>query len=388
MILKLSIILAIGFIGGRVAKLVKLPNVTGYLVMGLLLGVSFLNYITTSDLLAFDIINDLALSFIAFSIGSEFVVSNMLKYGKKIFIITLFQVTGAVLIVFFVIFTIFKQPFEVSLIIASMSAATAPAATLMVMRQYNAKGPLTRTVLPIVALDDILGIMIFGIALSVVKITTSVNKMSILDIIINPLIEIFGSLLLGFIIGVVFVIIVRKIKGDDDLQIISLVAIGIGVGLAELLNLSPLLTNIMIGATLVNLLDRSERIFRIVNNFVPAFYVYFFVLAGASLDLGILKTIGIMGVSYVFARGLGKIIGAQLGCLATKTEKNVTKYLGLCLLPQGGVSIGLSIIVRQQLPEFAPQITTIIMFGVLIYEISGPIFSKIALQKAGEINTT
>jgi|SRR5690554_5260640 len=216
----------------------------------------------------------------------------------------------------------------------------------------------------------------------------SVNNvaLSITNTLINPFIEIFGSLLIGFLLGIILAIVLRKLKGHDDYQVILLVAIGIGVGFSKLLGLSPLLTNIMLGTTLVNSFPRSVKEFNSINNFVPAFYVLFFTLAGASLDLSIFKTIGIVGIVYVFARGLGKYLGSLIGSLSVKAEENVIKYLGLGLLPQGGVSIGLSVLVRQQLPEYATVITTIIMFNILIYETTGPIFAKIAISKSGEIN--
>ncbi len=386
MILKISIVLIVGIICGKLANLVKLPNVSGYLIAGLLLGPSLINYISSKDTQSFEIVNELALSFIAFSIGSEFVIHEMVKYGKRIFVITLMEVVGAVLVVFIVMYILFQQSFALSIIIASMSAATAPAATLMVIKQYRANGPLTRTILPVVALDDIFGIMIFGLAIPIAAMSIRGVEPSFINIVINPLIEILGSLVLGFGLGVITVLITRKIKTNDDLQITSLIAIGIGVGVSTLLGLSPLLTNIMIGFVIVNYLPRSEKVFTVVNQFVPVFYILFFVLAGAMLDINILKTIGLIGIAYIFARGIGKIIGSLLGCKIMKVEKSVSKYLGFCLLPQGGVSIGLSVIVRQQIPELAVTITTIIMCGILVYEIVGPILTKIALHKAGEEN--
>jgi len=362
-----------------------LPNVSGYLVIGLLLGPSFFNIVSSSDVKSLEIISELALAFIAFSIGSEFVIKDMKQYGKKIFVITIAEVIGAIAVVFLVMYCIFRKDFAFSIVIASMSAATAPAATLLVIRQYRASGPLTRTILPVVALDDILGIMAFGIAMSLAKMSTTGIMPSFVVLMTDLSVEIFGSLLAGFVIGLVLTIVLRKIKGHDDYQIVSLIAISMGVGISNLLGLSPLLTNIMIGATLINLLHRPDKAFTSVNNFVPAFYVLFFTLAGASLDLSILKTIGGIGIAYVFARGLGKYFGSLIGSLSVKAEESVTKYLGLALLPQGGVSIGLSVLVRQQLPEYATEITTIIMFSILIYETTGPIFSKFAIKKAGEI---
>lgn len=386
LLLKISIVLLVGAIGGRVAKIFKLPNVSGYLVAGLFLGPSFIKLISSQDIEAYSVINELALAIIAFSIGSEFVIKDMLKLGKSIVIITLAEVVGAVLIVFAVMYYIFNQPFAFSIVIASMSAATAPAATLLVIRQYKAHGPLTKTILPVVALDDVFGIIAFGIAMSLATLTTGQQAFSIYKMIFDPLFEIGGSIILGIIMGFLLVIVAKKSSGRDELQVITLVAIGISAGLSNLLGLSPLLTCIVMGTALVNLKRNSKRVFDSVNGFVTPVYVMFFTLAGASLDLSILLSVGILGTAYVIARATGKIFGAWAGAKSVKADPMVTKNLGYALLPQGGISIGLLVIVRQQLPAYAATIGTIIMFSVLIYEVTGPIFAKLAIHKAGEID--
>lgn len=384
--LKISIVLAAGLLGGKLANRLKLPNVTGYIIAGLFLGSSFFKLLSEQELAQLDIVSEMALAFIAFSIGSELVYSELRKVGKKIMIITIFEALGAVLLVFVAMFFLFGQPLSFSLVLASMSAATAPAATLLVMRQYRAYGPLTKTIIPVVALDDVLGIVAFGIAIPIARLTMNDAALSVGQSILHILWEIFGSLLIGGILGLGLTLIGTKLKARDDFQVTALVAIGLGMGCAKVMGLSPLLVNIMVGLMLVNLSPQHEKAFNAINDFVPPFYVLFFALAGAGLDLSVLKAVGMIGIAYVFARGIGKALGAFVGAVSTKAEKVVSRYLGLALLPQGGISIGLSILVRQQLPEFAKEITTIIMFSVLIYEITGPIFAKIAIQKAGEIN--
>lgn len=385
-LLKLSILLLVGLLGGRVAKYLSLPNVTGYLVAGLFVGPSFFKLITQQDANTFGVINEVALAAIAFSIGSEFIIKDMKKMGKSILIMTVAQVFGAVFLVFSVTYWIFGQDFIFSIVIASMSAATAPAATIMVIRQYKTYGPLTKTILPVVALDDALGIMLFGIAMSIAGIYAGTTDYTFLQMISQPVIEIVGSLILGFIIGMILTYIAKKSKSKEELLSIVLTAIAACTGLANLLKLSPLLTCMMLGATLVNFMKKSNRVFNIINDFTPPVYLLFFTLAGASLDLKILAQVGLLGIAYIFARAGGKIIGAGVGAKMVNADPAVQKYLGLSLLPQGGVSIGLSIIVRQQLPQYSVAITTVILFSVLVYEVSGPIFAKIALEKAGEFN--
>lgn len=386
LLFKISIILLAGALGGKAARLVKLPNVSGYLVAGLLIGSSFFNYISADDIATLNIISELALAMIAFSIGNEFILKDMLKYGKSIFIITLAEVVGAVTIVFSVMYFILNQSFAFSIVIASMSAATAPAATLLVMKQYNANGPLTKTILPVVALDDVFGIMAFGIAMALAKLSVGGIGFSAFDMIVKPLYEIMGSLLLGFLLGLILTLVSKKVEGRDEQQIISLAAIGAATGLSVFLGLSPLLTCIMMGATLANLWKSCKCAFSSVEDFSAPVYLLFFTLAGASLELNILAKVGLIGIAYIFARGGGKMLGAWVGAKSVRSSKTVSRYLGLALLPQGGISIGLLVLVRQQLPELSVAISTIIMFSVMVYEISGPIFAKIAIQKAGEIN--
>lgn len=386
LLFKLSIAILVGIIGGRVANYFKLPNVSGYIVAGLIIGPSFVNLVNAEDIISFSIINEMALAAIAFVIGNEFLLSDMKKVGKNALIITVTEVIGAVVAVFLVMFFIFKQSFEFSLVIASMSAATAPAGIVMVIRELRANGPLVRTILPVVAIDDALGIMVFGVALSLAKITSGVGNYSMIQIIGAPLMEIVGSLALGFIIGVIMTYICKKAKGKEELLSITLGFILLGVGASNFLNVSPLLTCMMMGGTLVNLKQNSKRVFGAVNEFTPPIYLLFFTIAGASLDLKVLSTVGAIGMGYIFARAAGKIIGATIGAKSVGAEESVVKYLGMSLLTQGGISIGLSIVVRNELPQFSNSIITVILFSVLVYEIVGPILAKIAITKAGEVD--
>jgi len=376
----------VGIMGGKVARIFKLPNVSGYLVAGLFLGPSFFKFISSYDMESFSVINELALAAIAFSIGNEFVIKDMLKLGKTIVIITLAEVIGAVVIVFTVMYYLLNQPFAFSIVIASMSAATAPAATLLVIRQFKAHGPLTKTILPVVALDDVFGIIVFGIAMALAKLSRGQQDFSVVQILSGLVIEIGGSILLGLVMGLILALIAKQSSNRDELQAASLMSIGISTGISIILGLSPLLTCIVMGTMIVNISKKSRRVFDSIDDFISPVYILFFTLAGASLDLSILISVGFIGFAYVLARAGGKMLGAWSGAKIMKANPMVTKYLGLGLLPQGGISIGLLVLVRQQLPEFAVAIGTIIMFSVLIYEVTGPIFAKLAIQKAGEIN--
>lgn len=398
----LSVFIGLGFVFGKLATKINLPSVSGYLIAGLLL--SILNIFVPLDLESnmnvFNTISEITLSFIAFGIGSEFLFSKLKESGKKVFIITIFEVLGAILIVFLFMYLLApiafdsfnsKERLSFSLVIATMSAATAPAATILVIRQFRTKGPVTDTILPVAALDDVLGIIAFGLVLPIARILTPIDpdntiKLTFWNIVRGPLIEVFGSILLGIVIGFFLALFTKELDPKDEVQVKTIFFVLIGLAFSQMLNLSPLLVNITIGTMLVNLRDYSDRSFRVIGNFVPVFYILFFAIAGATLDLKVLLSVGVIGVVYVIARAAGKIGGAYLGSYVSKADDNVRKYLGLALLPQGGISIGLSLLVRQYLASHvSDKIITIILFSILIYESMGPIFAKIALTKADEL---
>ncbi|MGO1469500.1 MAG: cation:proton antiporter [Tissierella sp.] len=386
LLFKLSIIVFVGLAGGHLANYFKLPNISGYVVGGLLIGPSILNLVNTSDINSLAMLNEIALAAIAFSIGSEFLWKDMKKVGKKIMTITLFQFSTTMVVVFLCMFLVFRQEFSFSLVIASIATATAPAGILLVIRELKAKGPLVNTILPVVAIDDALGIMLFGICLSVAKLLAGVGKISIIELISAPLIEIGGSLIIGFILGIILSYLSKKSKTEDILISVVVGFIFAGVGLANILNLSPLLTCMMMSATLVNIFPKSQRIFSLLTYMTPPIYLMFFTLAGASLDLSVLSSVGLIGVGYILSRAAGKVLGGYLGAKKVGSGEIIEKYLGMSLLPIGGVSIGLAAIVMSELPKIGGRASTIVLFSVLVFEIVGPVCTKIGIVKAGEEN--
>ncbi|MDY0010629.1 MAG: cation:proton antiporter [Candidatus Izemoplasmatales bacterium] len=420
LLFKISIVLAVGFIGALLARKFKLPNVSGYLVLGLLLGPSmalifpnFPGIITLGENESLSFISEIALAFIAFSIGSEFAIKAIKKMGKSVIILTTFEVIGAVLMVFLLLFFLPKpsmitsgyNPFSkeniaFGLILASMSAATAPAATIMVIRQYRAFGPVTKTILPITALDDIYGIIVFGFFISIAQILVPQGAVQSTALMFaKPFIEVFGSIIAGGLIGFILSKLANKFdKIRDDMQVLALLSVLFSIGLSSIVNhylhdygiaFSQLLMNIMIGSMLANVAKTPQRTFSAINDFATPFYIMFFTLAGASLDLAILKADSLIlwiALVYIIARGSGKILGITVGAMVAKSSKTIRKYLGIALLPQGGVSIGLLVIVSSQMKGFYPVISTIIMLSILVYETLGPVFAKFAISKAGEIN--
>lgn len=386
LLFKLSIVIFIGLVGGRIANFFKLPNISGYVIGGLLIGPSFLNLIRSGDIGSLSTLNEIALGAIAFSIGSEFLLEDMKKVGKKIMTITLFQFISTMILVFLSMFVIFRQELGFSLVIASIATATAPAGILLVIRELKAKGPLVDTILPVVAIDDALGIMLFGLCLSVAKLLSGVGGLSVLSLIFIPLFEIGGSLFLGFILGVLLSYLSTHSRSEEVLLSVIVGALFAGVGLSNIFKLSPLLTCMMMSATLVNVLPKSQRVFNLLTHITPPIYLMFFTLAGASLDIRVLSSVGLIGIVYILARAVGKIAGARLGAKKVNASKAIVDYLGITLLPIGGVSIGLAAIASTELADVGSKISTIVLFSVLIFEIVGPICAKIGIVKAGEAN--
>lgn len=383
--IKLALVLAFGIIGSKFARRLNLPNVTGYIVAGLFLGPSFFNVITEAEKPVVDFVNEIALGIIAFAIGAEFRFADLKRLGKDVFVITVLEVVGVLVLVFFFMYFVMGQSFVFSLVIASMSASTAPAGTVMVMRQYRAYGPLTKTILPITALDDMLGIMAFGICMSIAKMTIGSSDVGLASMVFGPLVEIGLALVLGIGLGFAFTYIIKRVKNKEEELAMVLFVIMLAIGLANYLNLSALLVNMAIGTVLVNYHNTSQKVFDNINDFAPPINLIFFTFAGASLDLSVLASIGGLGLVYVIARALGKLGGATLGAKLVEAKDTIVRYLGLALLPQGGVSIGLSMIVARELPAYADKIITVVLFAVLIFEITGPILAKFAITRAGEV---
>ena len=385
-LLCLAIAMAAGLAMSRVIRYVHLPNVTAYLIAGVLLGPVFgvLDVSATSSL---SIISDVALGFIAYSIGAEFKLSYLKNIGVKPIVITCFESVFASLVVFLALNAI-SQPLPVSLTLAAIAAATAPAATLMVIRQYKAKGPVCSMLLPVVAMDDATGLILYAVLSNLaISLDREGTQLSAVSLLLMPLLQIIFSLLLGVAIGFVLSLVLRFFHSRGNKLALTLCAVFLGVGLSatNVLNLSSLLVCMMIGATMVNLCHDSTAMLEQCDRFTPPLFMLFFVLSGAGLNFSVLTTVGLVGVIYVIARVAGKVIGATLGAVVEKCDRNIVRYLGLTLIPQAGVAIGMARLAVQDLPEYGAIINAVVLAGTLVYELTGPVITKTALLKAGEI---
>ena len=405
-LLVLSIALFAGLMLSRLAKVLKLPAVTAYLVAGILIGpyllgafgVEGIGFTSMENIKSYGILSDVALGFIAFSIGNEFRLAQLKKTGKQATVIGIIQavfttilVDAALIGLHFIIPD--KLPLPSAIILGAVASATAPAATLMVVRQYKSKGPLTDILLPIVALDDAVGLILFAVSFGIAKAMIS-GEVSLLSIILEPLLEVILSLGLGFIMGMLFSFFERFFHSRSKRLSMSVTFVLLTVSLSMLqfeiggvkVAFSSLLVCMMLGTVFCNVCDFSEELMDRIDRWTAPLFILFFVISGAELEFSIFKdpVIILIGLVYIVVRCLGKYFGAFTSSKYVKCEDNIVKYLGITLFPQAGVALGMAI-KAETLGGLGKVVANITLFSVLIYELVGPFLTKIALTKAGEI---
>ena len=418
-LLSLAVCLFAGLMMTRALKRLHLPDVTAYLIAGVVVGAycigrfviggfsfGFNNEIAPVG--NFTIISDIALGFIAFDIGNEFRLKDLKHTGKKATVIGIVQAVAATLVVdaaligvHFLLIAVTGTdylPLPACIILGAIASATAPAATLMVVRQYKAKGPLTDLLLPIVALDDAVGLILFAVSMGVAKALHG-GALNVVSILVEPLLEIVLSLLLGAILGFILSLIERMFHSNSNRLTLMITFVMLTVALAMLhfevggvhIGFSSLLTCMMLGTIFCNVCKTSEEMMERTEKWTKPLFVLFFVISGASLDLTVFKKpiFILIGVIYILFRSLGKISGAFASAKAMKCDEKTVKYLGLTLLPQAGVALGMvSTVASDDMfggSDIGSTVRFIILFGVLIYEIFGPMMTKWALTRAGDI---
>ncbi len=405
-LLLISTALLSGLLLSRLAKLAQLPAVTAYLVAGVLIGpfclgaigVPGLGFNSLEEVDAFSLVCDIALGFIAFSIGNEFRLSQLKKIGKQATVIGIMQAIFTTLVVdAFLIALHFIMPDKLSLpaaiVLGAVATATAPAATLMVVRQYKAKGPLTDILLPVVALDDAVGLIVFAVSFGVAK-ALGAGRADIVSIVLEPLLEVILSLLLGAVMGFLFNFCERFFHSNSKRIAMSVGFVFLTVALSMLkfeiggvhIGFSSLLVCMMLGTVFCNICDFSEELMGRADRWATPLLVLFFVLSGAELDLSVFgeMAVVVIGIVYIISRSIGKYVGAYSSARLVKCDKNIVKYLGITLLPQAGVALGMAI-KANELGADGAIVANITLFAVLIYELVGPLLTKISLTKAGDI---
>lgn len=406
-LLSVSIALLTGLIMTRAFKPFKLPAVTAYLIAGVLIGpycmgalhIEGLGFTSMEEVSNLSLISQVALGFIAFSIGNEFRVSDLKKIGKQAFIIGIFQALAATLFVDLALLVVyFLMPDKLTLpqllTLGAIATATAPAATLMVVRQFKAKGPLTNLLLPIVALDDAVGLIVFAVCFGIAKTLIS-GTVDIVSIIVNPLVEIICSLILGAFMGWLLTQLEKMFNSNTNRLNMTIAFVFLTVSLSMLkfeigpvhVGFSSLLVCMMLGTVFCNICPLSEDLMGAADKWTSPLFALFFVISGAELELSVFTDMAIVGIGlvYIVFRCLGKYFGTYASAKATKCDANTCKYLGITLFPQAGVALGMCA-TAMQLGDQGNLIRNITLFAVLIYEIFGPQLTKMALTAAGDIH--
>ena len=407
-LIQISICLIGGLMMSRLAKLLNLPAVTAYLVAGLLLGPFCIGALGLSnigvgfgsldDVASLDLISQAALGFIAFTIGNEFRLEQLKQMGKKAIVIGILQAVITTVFVDCMLLALhFISPDVISvssaITLGAIAAATAPAATLMVVRQYKADGPMTKLLLLVVAIDDAVGLVLFSASFGIAKVIES-GEISLVTIILEPIIEIVLSILLGGAVGLLLFGVEKFFHSRSKRLSISIAFVFLTIGLSMLefniggihFGFSLLLVCMMCGTLFCNVCDFSEELMGRIDGWTAPLFVLFFVLSGAELDLKILSNplVLLVGAVYIVARSLGKYYGAYISCSITKCSSNIKKHLGITLLPQAGVALGMAL-TAQQLSD-GHTVRNVVLFSVLVYELVGPALTKRALIAAGEIS--
>lgn len=403
--LLIGILLIVGHLAGKLSQLLRLPTVVGYLIVGVVFGPSFFDIMNVGTVDRLGFVSEFGLAIVAFLIGTELSKTLFKKMGKHLFVIMFAESLLAFLLVFGLVwifgeFAYSNTVFAVStaLVFAAMAPASAPAGTVAVIHEYRAKGTMTSMLLALVGLDDGLAVMIYAFAIAGAKIILGGGGVSFTNLVTGPVFEIMGGILIGSAIGVGLTAFLARTRTHSEILTLCLGAILLATGLANALHLSLILTNLAVGMALVNLSGHhADRGYKSVKEITHPVYVIFFILAGAHLDLHILKKLSLLAPVYIVGRSLGLVGGAFLGSTITKAEKNIRKYLGMGILSQAGVAIGLALMVNRQLggPDspFGEAGRLISLYTIntiaattIFFEIIGPIMTKIALVKAGEID--
>jgi Kef-type K+ transport system membrane component KefB len=383
----LGLILLLALLAGHLVRVLRVPEVTGYIAAGIAMGPSVLGWLSQDNLVAMSILGEVALGLILFSVGSVFEFSLFKRIGRQVGTVMLTEsvlagttVTAGMLVL--------GQPWPVALLLGALAIETAPASTLMVVRECDSAGPLTDSLLAIIAMNNLLCITVYSIVAAGIEfgggletsglLVTSARSSFIL------IWQLVGSVALGFLIGLLLAGWASQVTEGGEMLILLAGSILLCVGVSRVLDLSALIASLAVGATMVNLTKRSRSLFDTLSGTDPPFYAIFFVIAGAELNLQLIPAMGALGLVYLFGRAAGKFLGARTASRRMALPAPVQQYLGYALLAQAGLAIGLTFAIRQRFPEYGAIVSTVVLACVAIYEVIGPISTRHALISAGE----
>ena len=383
----IGLILLLALLAGHLVKVLRIPSVTGYILAGVALGPSMLGWLSQENLVALGVLSEVALGLILFSVGSVFEFSRFRKFGRQVLIITIVESALAAVIVTVGALWL-GQPWAVALLLGVIATATAPASTLMVIRECDSAGPLTENLLGIIAVNNLLCIMLYGLVAAAIDLTIGLEGISTGESLYRAAFwfvwQTIGSAALGYLVGLMLAGWSSQVTESGEMLILLAGSILLCVGVSRGLNLSPLIASLSVGATMVNLSRRSRHLFDTLSNTDPPFYAMFFVIAGAELDVARIPAMGALGLVYIIGRASGKFAGAGIATWRLGLESKVRNFLGFALQAQAGLAIGLTLAVNSRYPQFAPVVTTVVLASAAVFEMVGPTSTRFALVRAGE----
>jgi len=384
----LGLILLVALLAGHLVKFLRLPEVVGYIAVGVVVGPSVMGWVSQENLATLSVFSQVALGLILFSVGSIFDLQRVQSVGLRVLRVTLAESLLAALLVSTAMLAL-GQSWQVSLLLGSIAMATAPASTLMVIRECNASGPLTDTLLGVIGVNNILCLTAFAAVAAAIDLSANIGGgrefFYTFYRSVYPLVwQLVGSVALGFLVGLLLASWATRVTEHGELLILVTGCVLLCVGVALLLELSTLLASLAVGATMVNLSADSRRLYHALSSSDPPFYAIFFVMAGSDLNLALLKTMGILGVVYVLARISGKFIGAKISARREGLEDVVQRLLGFGLIAQAGLALGLVVTINRRYPDLAPGIATVVLAAVAISELVGPVAIRLAIVQSGE----
>jgi len=384
----LGLILLIALLAGHLVKFLRIPEVTGYILAGVALGPSVLGWISHDNVTALSIFSEVALGLILFSIGTVFEYERILRLGTAIARLTATESLSAGALVCLSMLLLGQQ-WQVALLLGAIAMETAAASTLMVMRECHAEGPMSEALLGIIAINNILCLVGFYLVACVIDLASNVGNggglwQSVYASVFPLPWQLIGSVALGYLVGLLISAWAPRVLEHGEMIMLMTGCVLLCVGLSLALELSSLIASLAVGATMVNLSGESRRLFKALSRSDPPFYAIFFVLAGADLNLGLLKSLGVLGSAYILLRAAGKLLGARFGSRWTPLEGKSRGLLGLGLLSQAGLAVGLTLTISRRFPDFSPAVTTVVLAAVAFFEMIGPVSARLAIARSGE----
>jgi Kef-type K+ transport system membrane component KefB len=388
-LLSAGLILLLGFIGARFLKYARLPSVTAFLIVGILIGPHLLNIVTQEIFAASDFFSNLVLGVIAFSLGENFRIEEIKKGMKHVLwislvaaLVTWFLVSAAIILYLIMI----KYPIYPAIVLGAAASATAPAATVLVIREYRASGLFTEILLKVVAIDDAWCLMLAALAIAFANAMRA--EVFQISIVFAGVGEIFGAVILGASFGYLFSFLNRFVKTSEEFVVYIFGLLLLNVGFSITIHVSVLLSSMIMGVMVINLARENYKFFDVLRTVDAPLYLVFFILAGAHLDFNILYKMGVVGIIYIIFRVIGKVYGARLGAQMSNAPKPVANWIGWSLTPQAGVALGIGLVAKTTFPDFGDYIFTIIAATTVIFELVGPLLTKYSLIRVGEIAPT